>query len=354
MVNKNLNNKEAKHRNDTVDVIRGLAMLMVILGHTISNNNITGYENSILYKIIWSLQMPLFMLISGYVTKFSRTINSSKALIMYIVRRTCSYLVPWLVWTVFVRWMLVSNVGLVEIPQHFVYILTHMDNGYWFLFSIWHLCIIWGISQYLASRFKAQFKVVITLILSIIIGTLNCGLLILIGGTSFLSVKYTCYYLPFYLLGYVASNLKLDSVKAYQKNIVIFISLVLYTIIICKCDVYRLENSVLDIFIRYICSITGCIIVIHLITELKKFKKSYIMSNLSNIMAAAGKESMGLYVTHYIFLNMIVNENLVVANSIDAFIICALNYILTLIVTTIAVYAINKVNYGKMILLGKW
>lgn len=83
--------------------------------------------------------MPLFMLISGYVTKYSRPVNSNKSLIIYIARRTYSYLVPWLVWTVFVRWMLVGNVGLAEIPQHFVYILNHMDNGFWFLFSIWHL-----------------------------------------------------------------------------------------------------------------------------------------------------------------------------------------------------------------------
>ena len=79
-----MNNKEVKHRNALVDVIRGLAILIVILGHTISYNNIEGYENSIIFKVIWSLQMPLFMVISGYITKYSRSPNSSKSLIMYI------------------------------------------------------------------------------------------------------------------------------------------------------------------------------------------------------------------------------------------------------------------------------
>ncbi|MCD7771860.1 MAG: acyltransferase family protein [Oscillospiraceae bacterium] len=58
-------------RNKNVDILRGIAMLMVILGHTM-----TGYtENSqdtLLFNIIWTLQMPLFILISGYVTKYSR------------------------------------------------------------------------------------------------------------------------------------------------------------------------------------------------------------------------------------------------------------------------------------------
>lgn len=351
---KSLNNKNIKYRDELVDVIRGLAILMVILGHTISYNNIEGYENSIIFRIIWSLQMPLFMLISGYVTKYSRPVNSNKSLIIYIARRTYSYLVPWLVWTVFVRWMLVGNVGLAEIPQHFVYILNHMDNGYWFLFSIWHLCIIWGISQYVANRFRVKSRVAITLLLSILIGILSCGPLILIGGTSFLAVKYTCYYLPFYLLGYIVANLKLDSIKVHQKNIVIFVSFILYTIILCRCNVYALGDSFFDIFIRYICSITGCIIIIHMASELMKLKKSYIVSRLSNIVAVAGRESIGLYVAHNLFLNMIENKNAIMVNSIDAFVFCTLNYILTLIVTTIAVYAINRVNYGKKIFFGKW
>lgn len=249
--------------------------------------------------------------------------------------------------------MLVDKVGLAEIPQHFVYILNHMDNGYWFLFSIWHLCIIWGISQYMANRIKAKSKAAITILLSVLIGILSCGALILIGGTGFLAAKYTCYYFPFYLLGYIFSNFNIDSVKVYKKNIVLFVSIILYIIIFCNFNVYKLGDSILEIVIRYTCSITGCTIAIYIICELMKLNTSFIVSRLSNIVAAAGKESMGLYVAHGLFLNMIESKNAVMVNSIDGFIICALNYILTLIITVIAVYILNKVSYCKIILLGK-
>ena len=50
---------------------------------------------------------------------------------------------------------------------------------------------------------------------------------------------------------------------------------------------------------------------------------------------------------------MIESKNAVIINSIDGFISCTLNYILTLIVTAIVVYVLNKVSYCKIILLGK-
>ena len=50
-----------KKRDLSADYLRAIAMLLVVMGHTIANSNLTGYENSLLFKIIWALQMPLFM-----------------------------------------------------------------------------------------------------------------------------------------------------------------------------------------------------------------------------------------------------------------------------------------------------
>ena len=60
----------AKNRNQFVDIMRGIAMLLVVLGHTMTGCT-TGAEKSFLFNIVWSLQMPLFILISGYVTRYT-------------------------------------------------------------------------------------------------------------------------------------------------------------------------------------------------------------------------------------------------------------------------------------------
>ncbi|HIW50637.1 MAG TPA: acyltransferase family protein [Candidatus Blautia intestinavium] len=63
----------SKQRNQTIDILRGIAMLLVVLGHTMTGCTVNS-QDSFLFNVIWTLQMPLFILISGYVTKYSRPI----------------------------------------------------------------------------------------------------------------------------------------------------------------------------------------------------------------------------------------------------------------------------------------
>lgn len=87
---------ESKERNQFVDIMRGMAMLLVVLGHTMTGCTVDS-QKSLLYNIVWSLQMPLFILISGYVTKYSRSICDGKDLGKYVKRRTVAYMLPWAV-----------------------------------------------------------------------------------------------------------------------------------------------------------------------------------------------------------------------------------------------------------------
>jgi len=194
-------------RNEKVDIIRGLAILMVILGHTITSKFISDYENNYLYKIIFSLQIPLFMIISGYVTIFTKPLNTVKSFGLYVVKRAVSYLLPWFVWTIILRGVLLDSWTITNIPSKFNYLLWHMDTGYWFLFSLWTICMIWGISSFIANKFaqKDLPNIIITSFIAIVLGLglLAVGITL---GLSFLSIKFTLYYLPFFFIGYLFSK----------------------------------------------------------------------------------------------------------------------------------------------------
>ena len=82
-----------KERNQFVDIMRGIAMLLVVLGHTLTGCTV-GAEESFLFNIVWSLQMPLFILISGYITRYSRGIKSGADFGKFVKRRTVSYMLP--------------------------------------------------------------------------------------------------------------------------------------------------------------------------------------------------------------------------------------------------------------------
>lgn len=53
-------------RSTSVDLLKGYAIILVVLGHALQYN-INNFDNNIVFRIIYSFHMPLFMFASGYV-----------------------------------------------------------------------------------------------------------------------------------------------------------------------------------------------------------------------------------------------------------------------------------------------
>lgn len=180
-----------KQRNAHVDYIRGIAILLVMLGHTVSNNGMNDFADSGMYKVIFALQMPLFMLVSGYVTKYSRPIDSGKTLASFFGRRSLCYLLPWGVWTLF-RGFAFGGWTLGTVKNEAVSLLWNMDSGYWFLFSLWTICAVWGTGSFIANKLTEK-RVPRVILCSVFFAALSGGLFFvgLKTGLSFLSIKLT-------------------------------------------------------------------------------------------------------------------------------------------------------------------
>ena len=126
-----------KERNESVDIIRGIAILFVVLGHTMTSVTLES-QKSVLFNILWSLQMPLFFLISGYVTRYSKSIADIKSLFKYYVKRTMSYLLPWGVWSFFIRGVILRKNDFFNLK----FLKYHIDSGYWFFFYLLTIFLI--------------------------------------------------------------------------------------------------------------------------------------------------------------------------------------------------------------------
>ena len=65
---------EKKERELLPDLLRGFAIVLVVLGHCIQNGSGADYRSEALYfsdrfyQFIYSFHMPLFMMISGYLS----------------------------------------------------------------------------------------------------------------------------------------------------------------------------------------------------------------------------------------------------------------------------------------------
>lgn len=253
---------ESKERNQFVDIMRGMAMLLVVLGHTMTGCTVDS-QKSLLYNIVWSLQMPLFILISGYVTKYSRSICDGKDLGKYVKRRTVAYMLPWAVWSFLIRGFLFGESNWLKVK----WLLWHMDSGYWFLATIWTISMIFGVACYLAERIgkSSIIKKQVTLLLCYLTGMVFLAGIGTLMGLSFFAIKLTLYYMPFYYAGYLYGQIddKLVSINNGKKVIdcVVAVCLAIWLFVILRVSLYEMSDSGIAVILRAATSLAGCIAV---------------------------------------------------------------------------------------------
>ena len=251
-----------RDRNQFVDIMRGIAMLLVVLGHTMTGCTVDS-QKSFLFNIISSLQMPLFILISGYVTKYSRPISDGKGLWKYVKRRTVSYMLPWAVWSFLVRGIIFGEKGFLNVKH----LLWNMDSGYWFLATIWTISMIFGIASFIAERVSKENLLKKQ---TVLLGCYLVGMVLLVGigailGLSFFAIKLTLYYMPFYYAGFLYGQFD-DRMKESEigKKIidsVVAICFVVWLFVILRFPLYEMSDGGFAIILRAATSLAGCIAV---------------------------------------------------------------------------------------------
>ena len=96
-----------KERNESLDCLKGIAILLVMFGHVQVHNHMT---DPYLYDVIKSIQMPMFFLISGYLAGTGKKITNLEQYRKKIGRRAVAYLLP------FFSWLVVQHMC----PRHYV------------------------------------------------------------------------------------------------------------------------------------------------------------------------------------------------------------------------------------------
>ena len=342
----------SKERNCIVDIMRGMAILMVVLGHTMTGCT-QGAEKSFLYNIVWSLQMPLFILISGYVTKYSRDTDSVSSLWNYIKRRTVAYLLPWAVWSFLVRGIINGNHKYLDIK----WLLWHMDSGYWFLATIWTISMIFGCARFLAVKASKQdgVKRQVVFFLLYLTGMALLAVIGKIAGISFLAIKLTLYYMPFYYSGYLFGTY---SERIFSKDfgkkavdVAVAICGVAWIYLLTRYQIFDLEDGGISVIIRATASMTGCIAVCGLCSAL--ISSRVLDSRISKALVWVGTHSLEIYLAHYIFLDLIKMKKVPVFSSVSGVSLTAANWIIAVFAVSTLILLTEKNSFFKLGLYGR-
>lgn len=334
---------EKKRRNKHIDYLRGVAILFVVLGHTMTGT-IQNAEKSLLFNCIWSVQMPLFFIISGYVTRYSAPILCIDDLKKYLKKRTLAYLLPWFSWTIIVRGLIFQQKNFLNLS----YLLWNMDAGYWFLFTLWLISVIYGITSLLQNKKSTSLRI-FRLIICYFIGMCVLAFIGKVTDLSFLCIKLALYYMPFYLAGCMFGQLQDKILRMCDENkisIIVAISSIVWVFMLKRYNFYDISDNIFGISIRVITSVLGCIAICGLskgIENLRRYK----------FLQWFGLHSLEIYCSHYLFLNIIKINKMQLITNMGGFTGVLMNYIITLIFVTLFVKVIHNNKVLKMLLFAK-
>ncbi len=336
-------------RDVSVDIIRGVAAIIVILGH--SYQQFMGYDNLFFFNVIFSLQMPIFMFISGYCNLFTKRITNGKQFKQYILKKSGMLLLPWLSWSI------IACVFVNEWNDLFEYIKTtafHMESAFWFLFSLWTISMMFGSAEFVSNIFSNQnsyFKFVIYCIIYIFYMAI-LGLIGIKVGMTFLAIKYTLYYSLFYNAGILFGMIRISPKwKVYIKtrNIILFFSSLFYLYSVYTFNVYKMEDTLINIGLRAFIGLVGCYLMFEII-ERVFLEKNCILVFLQKI----GMLSLELYCVHWtiVFMHIFEAKDLSCQGIVGFCLLCI--YSTTVLLFSLLIVQLININpLAKFIMFGK-
>ena len=173
-------------RNIHIDLLKGFAIILVVLGHSVqflSNNN---FEDP-LFKFIYSFHMPLFMFLSGYVC-----FNPQKGKYIDLKKRFKTLIIPFFTWWgIYNIYAFLSHKNIIS----FIELLVQPDNGLWFLWVLFFLCIFLQISFIITKKYEEIIMLLIAIILLFITSFIPYG--------KYFGIPLISWYIVYFSFGYI-------------------------------------------------------------------------------------------------------------------------------------------------------
>ncbi len=177
---------KASNYNPYLDVLKGLAILLVVLGHSLQTYVANGaFDQNVFFRIIYSFHMPLFMFLAGAAAAYSlRPMNWE-----FIQRKFYMLVIPFVAWYL-LGYALFETYKTITFKTYIHQLVLSPDHGLWFLWVLFlNFCAL-VLIKFLSKWLKLYSYLIVWLaIYAIPTGKYGIGL-----------VKW---HLPFFLLGYL-------------------------------------------------------------------------------------------------------------------------------------------------------
>ena len=291
-----------KHRFPHFDVIKGIAILIVVMGHVMIFG-IHKIDSAFIFKITEKLHMPLFFFISGY---FTYKLIDGKIGLPNIISRFKQLIIPF--FCVSTLWIYYFPHSGIESPLNSTWEGLYSDgwkNGYWFTLSLFELILIYCAIVPLFNRIRnVAFQIAIVTVLYAII-----GVFIQIDDASinaYIGLPLIYQFLPIFFAGIFARKYADKFNMVVTNNIAITTSILLGGFLLYYACYFWEFPQISDSIVGFATSLVHIAVVIVAFAVVKpwcecEFSKES-PSKIIKVLQYIGKESLAIYLLHYFFL----------------------------------------------------
>lgn len=201
----NASHNEIIDQRHLINEIKGLLILLVVIGHAIQYVMCDGIEywNNPAFKFIYIFHMPMFMIISGYLSY--KSLKNEKFVDLVKMKFT-AFLLPVLVWSTL--YVTVSKFRMIGDPIEVIFnIIKNALGNLWYLWVLFFCIVIISCLSKVSRNYLGLSLFLWVILLSI---TVEQSIVIMMK-----------YLLPFYVFG-IALN-KYNSMLGVGKSIILFI-----------------------------------------------------------------------------------------------------------------------------------
>lgn len=338
-----------KKREKIIDLLKGIAIFLVVYSHAIQYFSGEEYLikkcffDNMVFKVIYSFHMPLFMLISGYLFF---NYNDKK---IDIKKQLKTLIIPIFSWQFL--YSLIYFINKEKNISYFKFLSSSIIYGLWFLWAIFYISCFIIFLEYFVKNKK----------LKILIHILNFFILMLIPdyfGSSLYKFMY-----PFFIIGYYNKNL--EKLKTIQNNtkqykVIQLVMLLIYLILLVKYEsnfyiytsgyyifnkeIFYFNQIYINIY-RFIIGLIGSLLIIFFVNLFNSVKNK----NNLKLLEILGKNSLGIYILTGYGFEFISKK--IESSGLNYFYDFLVSCIL-IIISLIIIKLIKKVKILNILLLG--
>ena len=292
-------------RLDFYDVIKGVAIFMVVMGHIITMC-IRDIDSAFIFKIIGQSHIPLFFFVSGFFTykalKDPQGNIAEEFLQPALFKRIKQLLVPTIAVGALWLWYFPHS-GLQSPLDSTVsgMLLSPWKNGYWFPLVLFLVFVIYYVFSILAGVLRPTVNIITTAVL--------VWVLLKVGANALdeklcdlFSLRLVAQFYPIFMVGVFARRHESLFYKAvengYVQTVAILTGAVAFYVSAYYWEFpYIPEDALMLISLVYYTCLSLVAVALA-----KKFTEAYTESHIKNVITLLGRKSLEIYLLHYFFL----------------------------------------------------